>query len=51
MHLTETLAIIKYIAHRYKPQLLGETVEDQGNIEMLAHIILDINQRASIGCY
>ena len=28
VHLTETLAILKYIAHRYKPQLLGETVED-----------------------
>ena len=33
--LTETVAIMKYIAKKYKPELLGSSAADLGRLEML----------------
>lgn len=51
VRLTETLAILKYVSVRYQPSLLGKTPEEQGMVEMLAHIVNELNKQASVPCY
>ena len=53
VRLTETLAILKYVAAKYgqEKKMLGETVEDQGRVEMLAHVLADTMMNATMPCY
>ena len=51
IYLTETLAILKYIAVKHQPSMLGKSVEDQGTVEMLSHILVNLNKIATKPCY
>ena len=53
LKLTNTLAIIKYIAMKYGSEsLVGQTAEQKGQVEMLAHVITDLlNNKATKLCY
>ena len=43
VRLTEPLAIMKYIAAQYAPEsVMGSTLADKGDVEMLAHILQDM---------
>ena len=49
--LTESNAIMKYIAQKYGPQLLGSTPEIVGTVEMLAGVVGDLKMAATRPCY
>ena len=51
VYLTETLAIMKYIAAKYQPEILGQTVDDKAKVEMYAHVLLNFNKIATKPCY
>ena len=52
VRLTEPLAIMKYIAAQYAPESVrGASLGDKGDVEMLAHILLDLMKQASLPCY
>ena len=37
--MTETVAIQKYLADKYKPELLGTTAEERAHVNMLSGVI------------
>ena len=37
VNLTETAAIMKYIAHKWKPELLGSNSAEYANAEMISY--------------
>lgn len=41
--LTESQAILRYICNKYKPELLGETIQEKAKIDMLMGVLIDIN--------
>jgi len=49
--ITETKAIMKYIAKKYKPGLLGASSADVGRIEMLAAHVDKLKGEATMPCY
>ena len=49
--ITETAAIHKYIAKKWKPELLGRTAAEMGRVEMLAAHVLDIKMKCTIPAY
>ena len=51
VRLTEALAILKYISVKHQPSLLGKTPEDQGMVEMLAHVISEVTKQSGVPCY
>jgi len=48
---TETLAIHKYIADTWKPELLGKTAADKARANMLTGVIMDIKTGTTMPCY
>ena len=40
--MTETMAIHKYLADKYKPELLGTTPQERGTVNMLAGVLSDL---------
>ena len=42
---------MKYIAKKYKPELLGNTAADVGRIEMLAAQVHTLKMKATMPCY
>ena len=50
-YLTETFAIHKYLADKYDQELLGVNAEQQGIVNMLSGIILDIKKGVTGPCY
>ena len=44
---TETLAIMKYIAAKHKPAMLGKSAEEQGRVEMLADVLSNLKRHAT----
>ena len=49
--LTGELAILKYLACKYQPTMLGRSLDDQGKIEMLAHVLQNFQKIATKPCY
>ena len=49
--MTETNAIMKYIAAKYGPQILGTTPEQVAKVEMLAGVIHDLKMAMTMPCY
>jgi len=49
--LTETKAIMKYVAKKYKPDLLGNSAAELGRIEMLAPFVDELKQKSTHACY
>lgn len=51
VYLTETLAIMKYIAAKHAPEMLGTSLSDKAQVEMYAHTLLNFNKLATKPCY
>ena len=51
VRLTETVAIMKYICRKYKPEMLGATAKEQGRVEMLLFYVAEIKEKATNACY
>ena len=51
VRLTGQLAILKYLAVKYQPAMLGRSEDDQGKIEMYAHTIDNFQKIATKPCY
>ena len=49
--LTETKAIMKYIAKKWKPELLGSSAAELGRIEMLSAHCDDLKKESTVPCY
>ena len=49
--LTETNAIMKYIAAKHGPELLGATPTQLAQVEMVAGIISDLKGAVTMPCY
>lgn len=49
--ITEHLAIHQYIADKWMPELLGRTLEEKAQVDMLSGIIWDLKKTATMGCY
>ena len=49
--ITETKAIMKYIAKKYQPALLGSTAAELGRIEMLAAHVDELKMKSTGPCY
>ena len=49
--LTETNAIMKYIAHKYGPQLLGGDAATMAKVEMVAGVVGDLKGQVTMPCY
>lgn len=49
--LTETAAIMKYIAHKWKPALLGTTAAEFATAEMLSYHLGKLKDAATSPCY
>ena len=51
MKLTETVAIMQYIARKYRPSLLGSNAAEFGRIIMLQDKVHTLKMKATIPCY
>ena len=51
LKLTETNAIMKYLALKHGPQLLGGDPATAGKVEMLAGVVGDLKMSFTMGCY
>ena len=49
--MTETLAIHKYLADTYKPELLGKTPQERARAQMLWNVCSDLKMKATVPCY
>ena len=49
--LTDAGAIMKFIASKYGPDLLGITPMQQGQVEMVATIVADLKGNVTMPCY
>ena len=49
--ITETVAIMQYIAKKYRPTLLGMSAAEIGRISMLQDKVKDLKMKATIPCY
>lgn len=49
--LTETLAIMKYVAKKWKPELLGRNAAEVGRVNMLEYHVFTLKMAATMPCY
>jgi glutathione S-transferase len=49
--ITETDAITRHIARRYKPELLGKDAKEQGDVDMYISFIRNFNLKMRMMCY
>lgn len=49
--ITETLAIMKYVAMKYKPELLGRNAAELGRVEMLQAHVTTLKMKSTMPCY
>ena len=51
VRITETAAIMKYVAKKYKPELLGRTAAELGRVEMLSAHVVTLKMKSTMPCY
>jgi len=51
VRLSETAAILQYIAKKWRPALLGTTAAEMGRIHMLWYYVLDLKTKSTTPCY
>jgi glutathione S-transferase len=51
LKLSETNAIMKHICRKHKPELLGTTLEEQANMDMMEGIVGGLKGAATMPCY
>jgi glutathione S-transferase len=49
--MTETMPIHKYIAEKYKPELLGKDAQHKASVNMLANVIFAFKMKLLTPCY
>ena len=49
--ITEHMAIHRYIAQKWMPQLLGKDLEQKAKVDMLAGVLWDLKRVSTMGCY
>lgn len=49
--LSETLVIMRYIANKYKPELLGEGIKEQAQVDHVLHVMHDLKHSSGMQCY
>lgn len=49
--LTETLAIMQYIAKKWKPELLGRNAAEMGRLHMLEYHVFMLKSTCTMPCY
>ena len=49
--LTETVAIMQYIARKWQPALLGSNAAEVGRINMLLDKVFNLKMKSTIACY
>ena len=49
--LTETNAIMKYIAAKHGPELLGETPAEMARVEMVTGVVGELKSKVTVPCY
>ena len=48
---TESMAILKYVARKWRPALCGTTAAEMARIEMLSHHVGTLKTNVTIACY
>ena len=48
---TETMAILKYVARKWRPALCGINAAEMAKIEMLSHHVNTLKMNVTIACY
>ena len=48
---TETMAILKYVARKWRPALCGTNSAEMARIEMLSHHVSTLKTNVTIACY
>eukprot|EP00922_Rhytidocystis_sp_ex-Travisia-forbesii_P014518 GHVS01021709.1.p1 GENE.GHVS01021709.1~~GHVS01021709.1.p1 ORF type:complete len:152 (+),score=16.71 GHVS01021709.1:203-658(+) len=51
LRLTESTAIIRHVARKYKPELLGKNNDDMARVDMLCGVISDYKNTITNLCY
>ena len=51
IRISESYGILKFICRKYKPEYLGNTVEERATIEMLMEVAGDMKRRMTRTCY
>lgn len=49
--ITETIAIMKYVAKKWKPELLGRNAAEVGRVNMLEFYVFELKKAAAYPCY
>lgn len=49
--ITETLAIMKYVAKKWKPELLGRNAAEVGRVNMLEYHVFMLKMKSTMACY
>ena len=49
--LTESFAIMEYLSNKFKPELMGVTIEEQATVKMLSGVILKVKGDCATSCY
>eukprot|EP00922_Rhytidocystis_sp_ex-Travisia-forbesii_P050954 GHVS01075681.1.p2 GENE.GHVS01075681.1~~GHVS01075681.1.p2 ORF type:complete len:234 (+),score=37.88 GHVS01075681.1:220-921(+) len=51
LKLTESTAILRHIARKYKPELLGTNIDEMAKVEMLTGVLMDFRNTIVSLCY
>ena len=51
VRITESTAILRYIANKWNTDLLGKTLKDKAHVDMISYLAAEYKARASPLCY